>query len=209
MYKNGLLFEEEYVKELKKEFFMVDSDPEIGERLFFDNSGGSLRLKSCVLAKSETEAYPDCPERVHERATVLKKMVTDGTELLLKTVFGAKEGSVMTELTASQTMFQMVGIIMENIPGKNAVVSSLEHPSAFDAVEYYCKKLGRELRVIPANIVTGGIDPEAAADVFHFANDQIADLVSAGALAQIGGSYRTAVEEGYRFFSFGDAMFIC
>jgi arabinogalactan oligomer/maltooligosaccharide transport system substrate-binding protein len=38
-------------------------------------------------------------------------------------------------------------------------------------------------------------DPEAAADVFHFANDQIADLVSAGALAQIGGSYRTAVEE--------------
>ena len=38
-------------------------------------------------------------------------------------------------------------------------------------------------------------DPDAAADVFHFANDQIADLVSAGALAQIGGSYRTAVEE--------------
>ena len=38
-------------------------------------------------------------------------------------------------------------------------------------------------------------DPDAAADVFHFAGDQIADLVSAGALAQIGGSYRTAVEE--------------
>lgn len=38
-------------------------------------------------------------------------------------------------------------------------------------------------------------DPDAAADVFHFANDQIADLVSAGALAQIGGSYRTTVEE--------------
>lgn len=38
-------------------------------------------------------------------------------------------------------------------------------------------------------------DPDAAADVFHFANDQIADLVNAGALAQIGGTYRTAVEE--------------
>lgn len=38
-------------------------------------------------------------------------------------------------------------------------------------------------------------DPDAAADVFHFANDQIADLVNAGALAQIGGAYRTAVEE--------------
>lgn len=37
-------------------------------------------------------------------------------------------------------------------------------------------------------------DPDAAADVFHFANDQLADLVAAGALAQIGGSYRDSVE---------------
>ena len=36
-------------------------------------------------------------------------------------------------------------------------------------------------------------DPEAAADVFHFANDQIADLVSAGVLSQIGGSYKEKV----------------
>lgn len=36
-------------------------------------------------------------------------------------------------------------------------------------------------------------DPDAAADVFHFANDQLSDLVSAGALAQIGGSYRETV----------------
>ncbi len=37
-------------------------------------------------------------------------------------------------------------------------------------------------------------DPDAAADVFHFSNDQIADLVAAGILAQIGGSYKSAVE---------------
>lgn len=36
-------------------------------------------------------------------------------------------------------------------------------------------------------------DPEAAADVFHFSNDQLADLVAAGALAQIGGSYKEKV----------------
>ena len=37
-------------------------------------------------------------------------------------------------------------------------------------------------------------DPDAAADVFSFANDQLVDLVSAGALAQIGGSYKDTVE---------------
>lgn len=36
-------------------------------------------------------------------------------------------------------------------------------------------------------------DPEAAADVFSFSNDQIADLVSAGVLSQIGGSYKEKV----------------
>ncbi len=36
-------------------------------------------------------------------------------------------------------------------------------------------------------------DPDAAADVFHFSNDQLADLVAAGALAQIGGTYKADV----------------
>ena len=37
-------------------------------------------------------------------------------------------------------------------------------------------------------------DPDAAADVFSFSNDQLADLVAAGALAQIGGTYKTTAE---------------
>jgi len=162
-YSNGLLFDEAYIKELKEAFFMVDSDPEMGKRLFFDNSGGSLRLKAAVERKLECETFPDCPERGHKRAKMLKLIEENATREILKTVFGAEDGAIMTELTASQTMFQLVGIIMENTEGKNAVVSSLEHPSAFDAVAYYCKKTGRELRVIPANPQTGGIDPEAAA----------------------------------------------
>ncbi len=68
---------------------------------------------------------------------------------------------LITELTASQTMFHAVGTIMEGVDwGKNAVTSALEHPSAHDAVEYYCKKTGREFREVPANKVTGGLDPD-------------------------------------------------
>lgn len=158
-YPNGLSFSRELISELKERFFYVDDDG-CGQRLFFDNSGGSLRLKRCVEAKADCEAYPDCPERAHEMARELKSIVKKGTEELLKTVFGASSGAIMTELTASQTMFQMVGMIMENVKGKNAVVSCLEHPSAFDAVEYYCKKTGRELRVVPANKKTGRIDAD-------------------------------------------------
>lgn len=161
-YPNGLLFDADLQKELKEKFCYADADPLYGERLFFENSGGSLRLKKCVEAKAALEMFPDCPERIHERSLYLRGIVEKGTKEILEIIFGAKSGALISELTASQTMFHMVGLILENIPGTNAVVSSIEHPSAFDAVEYYCRKTGKELRVIPANPLTGGIDPEEA-----------------------------------------------
>ncbi len=159
----GNFFDDTYQKELKEKFYHADADPEHGTRLFFDNSGGSLRLKKCVEAKAALECFPDCPERIHARSVYLKGLVEEGTKQILEIMFGAKSGALMTELTASQTMFQMVGLIMENIEGTNAVVSAIEHPSAFDAIEYYCQKTGKEMRVVPANQKTGGIDPDTVA----------------------------------------------
>lgn len=157
--KNGILFSDEYQKHLKEQFCYPDADPEHGKRLFFENSGGSLRLKQAVEAKASAEQYPDCPERVRGRGFELSRYVKDGTEDILKTVFGAKSGALLTELSASQAMFHAVGTIMEGTSwGTNAVTSSLEHPSAHDAVEYYCGRTGREFRVVPANKETGGID---------------------------------------------------
>lgn len=160
---NGLLFETAFQKALKEKFYYADFDSAGTERLFFDNSGGSLRLKNAVEAKASIEQLPDCPERTHRQAQALNAVVQNGTQEMISCVFGAESGALITELTASQAMFHMVEMIMENIPGTNAVVSVLEHPSSFDAVAYHCRKLGKELRVIPADPATGAIDPETAA----------------------------------------------
>lgn len=156
----GILFDDEFQKELKSKFYYADADPEHGKRLFFDNSGGSLRLKKCVEVKALMEQFPDCPERIHERSKYLRGLVDEGTKQILDIMFNGKSGALMTELTASQTMFHMVGLIMENVEGTNVVVSAIEHPSAYDAIAYYCEKTGREMRVVPANQTTGGIDPD-------------------------------------------------
>lgn len=157
----GILFSEEFQKSLKAQFCYGDSDPDYGQRLFFENSGGSLRLRRAVEAKSSLEQFPDCPERVRGKGFDLSKYVSEGTKEILEIVFGAKSGALITELTASQAMFHAVGTIMEHVTwGTNAVTSSLEHPSAHDAVEYYCARTNREFREVPANKVTGGIDPD-------------------------------------------------
>ena len=113
MEKYGVLFETEFQKSLKEKFCYADADPEYGKRLFFDNSGGSLRLKRCVEKKAELEFFPDCPERIHARSVYLKGLVEKGTKEILEIIFGAKSGALITELRASQTMFQLVGMIME------------------------------------------------------------------------------------------------
>lgn len=185
--KNGVLFSDEYQKNLKDQFCYADADPEHGSRLFFENSGGSLRLKKAVEAKASIEQFPDCPERIRGRGYELSHYVSEGTKEILEVIFGAKpdHGALITELSASQTMFQAVGAIMENCGwGTNAVTSSLEHPSAHDAVEYYCDKTGREFRVVPANKTTGGIDVE---DVLKCV-DKDTCLVSIMAASNISGN---------------------
>lgn len=162
-YPNGLLLPREVQKKCKQSFCLADRDAAGSKRLFFDNSGGALRLAKCAQVKAELEAFPDCPERSHAAALALRRIVEEGTRELMEVVFGATRGAILTELTASQVMFHIVQIILEGTDGGNAVVSALEHPSAFDAVAYYCERTGKELRVAYPDKETGRIEPDAVA----------------------------------------------
>ena len=208
-YKNGLLFDADFQKELKENFCYADADPLYGERLFFENSGGSLRLKAAVKAKARIEQHPDCPERFHQQALKMNRLVQEGTRDILSCVFGTESGALITELTASQTMFHMVELIMENISGTNAVVSVLEHPSAFDAVAYYCQKTGKELRVIPADPATGAIDPDTAASLVD-ENTCLLSVMSAsnvtGAIMDISAIVRKARAKKPDLYILADAV---
>lgn len=203
--KNGILLSDEYQQKLKEQFCYPDEDPEHGKRLFFENSGGSLRLRKAVETKAYVEEFPDCPERVRGRGYEMSHYVSDGTKDILETVFGAKSGSLITELSASQTMFAAVGTIMEGIKwGTNAVTSSLEHPSAHDAVEYYCNQTGREFRVVPANKITGGIDVE---EVLKYV-DKDTCLVSIMAASNISGNIMDIKEISRRVREINPEIFV-
>ena len=158
-----ILFDPKLQSEIKDRFYYVNEDYLGRKRQFFENSGGSLRLKAAVSEKARLEKIPDCPERVHDTSLMLKQVKADGIRDIMEIIFGAKHGSgaLVTELTASQCMFQIVRAIMENAGfGTNAVTTSLEHPSAFDAVQYYCQRTGREFRVAMADPKTGGVELE-------------------------------------------------
>lgn len=138
-----LMFPDALMREIKNRFHYVDHDIEGRERLFFDNAGGSFRLKSATEAFTRIDALPDCPERIHVVALFLQKVQATGTDDI-RTIINAKGGSVYAALTASGAMFDMVRAVTENIPGTNMVTSILEHPSSFDAMSMYAKRMGKK-----------------------------------------------------------------
>lgn len=157
-----IFFDAKLQAEIKERFFYVNEDYLGRKRQFFENSGGSLRLKAAVAEKARLEYIPDCPERIHDTSMMLKQVKADGIKDIMEVIFGAYpgQGALVTELTASQCMFQVVRTILENTDGTNAVTTSIEHPSAYDATEQYCKRTGKEFRVAMANPKTGGVDVE-------------------------------------------------
>ncbi len=157
----GSLFETELLKEIREKFCDVEQDPIFGcDRLFFDNAGGSFRLKAASEAFQKADSIPDCPEHRQKQALWLQEVQRKGTEDI-KMMFNApEESSVATNLTASMMMFEMTRAIAEGVPGTNVVTTALEHPSAFDSAKYFAERTGKELRVAQTNRVTGGVDVE-------------------------------------------------
>lgn len=160
MSSQGHLFSDSLMEQIKQRFHYVDHDVDGSERLFFDNAGGSFRLKAASEAFARIDALPDCPERIHARALFLQDVQAKG-EADVRHILNARGGSVYLSLTASAAMFEMVRAVMENVPGNNAVTTILEHPSSFDAMQRYCELTGKALRVAPSNPETGGVDVDA------------------------------------------------
>jgi cysteine desulfurase / selenocysteine lyase len=155
----GILFSDTLMRDIKNRFHYVDHDIQGRERLFFDNAGGSFRLKAATEAFARIDALPDCPERIHELSIFLQKTQAEGSADF-RTILNARGGSVYASLTASGAMFDMVRAVAEHVPGTNMVTSVLEHPSSFDAMSLYAEREGKELRVAKSNAVTGGVDVE-------------------------------------------------
>jgi selenocysteine lyase/cysteine desulfurase len=155
------VFDAPLLQEIRDRFYFVDEDCRGKKRIFFENSGGSLRLKEAVAAKSELEKVGECPERSNDIADWLQEIKEQGLSDLKTVVFGGDEtGAIVTELTPSQVMYRITRAIVENVPGKNVVTTALEHPSAYDSAKIYAEKMGMEFRVANANPKTGGVDTE-------------------------------------------------
>lgn len=157
---HGKLMPRELTAQVCDRYYHVDVDPFTKKkRLFFDNSGGSCRLKEASRRFQEVDDLPNCGGHGGEASDYLDSLRTQACEDL-STMFNAKDGCIVTAMTASIIIFDVTECIIENIPGKNVVTTQLEHPSAYDSASGFAEKFGKELRVAKTDPRTGSIKPE-------------------------------------------------
>ncbi|RFC77220.1 aminotransferase class V-fold PLP-dependent enzyme [Streptomyces sp. AcE210] len=178
------LFSDTTMKFVREQFAHLERDAHGCERLFFENSGGSLRLRAAAERALEVSLSPDSNSRPNQAARDLARIQQQGESDLLAFFNGDPDGALFPTATASQAMFAVVRTIAENVPGTNIVTTALEHPSSYDACARQAERTGRELRVAPADPTTGGIDPAAVAALV----DSHTSLVSVIATSNITGA---------------------
>ena len=92
------LFSNELLEEIRERFAYIDIDPLTQKkRLFFDNAGGSFRLKSANEKFAQLDLIPNCPMRDHEVSKYLTEVEQKGIDDT-RVIFNAKNGSIATYL---------------------------------------------------------------------------------------------------------------
>lgn len=155
--KFGKLLSAEDMAKARSSFYLLDKNPDGTPRIFFENAGGSLRLKAAADRFHQLDMIPDCDGRKHPLAVELKNLVHKAEDDI-RVIFNVQGGTIASGLTASQLMFSMVEAVVNNIPGTNVVTTVLEHPSSYDSSETFAQRTGKELRVAPSNMLTGGCE---------------------------------------------------
>lgn len=143
-------------QQIQDQFYFLNQDVYGNDRLFFENAGGSLRLKAAVDTQSKYSAFPDCPERKHDVALDIRRVIEQGTEDV-RLFLNAKDGSIGTSLTASKMMFEIISAAAAAKSNGNIVTTAIEHPSSFDACQFASEQYGHELRVAEADPASGSI----------------------------------------------------
>ena len=89
------MFDDQLLSEIRDRFHHVDQCPYQGPRIFFENAGGSLTLKSVVEVNAHLSSIPDNQGRDNPASHELVRIINKAREDM-KTFFGVKEGLVFT-----------------------------------------------------------------------------------------------------------------
>jgi len=154
------MFNESLLSEIRDRFHHVDSCPYQGPRVFFENAGGSLTLKSVVETNTRLASIPDNQGRDNPASHELVRIINQSREDM-RTFLGVETGPVFSGESGTELLFRLVrAAILGSEKGGNVVGSTLEHPATVSAGKRWSKVAGKEYRAVLHDNFTATVTAE-------------------------------------------------
>lgn len=158
---------ENLLKDVRARFAYVDSCPFQGERIFFENAGGALTLKSVVSRTAEYAAIPDNQGRDNPASHELMRVIAQARKDM-HLFLNASSGQVLFGESGTEMLFRMISTAcLGTAPGGNVVSSTVEHPATRSAAIRWAEIAEKELVTVVHNDETGDVTAQDYARVVN------------------------------------------
>ena len=148
--------EEDILKEIRNKFCHVNACPFSGKRIFFENAGGSLTLKSVAKRSGELAAIPDNQGRDNSGSKgvmdFIRKSKTDALEF-----FNTEKGSIIIGESGTELLFRLIRAVILDSDKGTVVGSTLEHPASRSATTKWSAHSSKHLILVPHCQETGSV----------------------------------------------------
>ena len=139
------MFDNELMSQIRDRFCHVDTCPYQGPRIFFENAGGGLTLKSVVEVNTQLAGIPDNQGRDNPASHELVRIINEARDNM-RCFLGVDDGPVFTGESGTELIFRMVRAAALGSPAGNMVGSTLEHPATVSASKRWAQIAGKEYR---------------------------------------------------------------
>ena len=161
---DGPGFDDALLREIRDRFVNVDSDPFSGKRIYFENAGGTLRLKSVVELVSTLTGLPDNAGRLNPASREVDEAITRGRRDIAL-FLGARSGTIAAEQSTTGMIFRILDTAARSGGSGNLVITNLDHASSFDATKIIAERYCLEARIASLDPATGQVPAENIASL--------------------------------------------
>lgn len=148
---------------IRSRFAHVEECPFQGPRIFFENAGGALTLKSVVETSARFAAIPDNQGRDNPASRALVGVI-DRAKADMAVLMNASSGQFFVGESGTELLFRMIRTACINAPkGARVLGSSLEHPASRSAARRWAAIAGLDYVNVPHDDASGTVTAEAYA----------------------------------------------
>ncbi|MEM7544708.1 MAG: aminotransferase class V-fold PLP-dependent enzyme [Pseudomonadota bacterium] len=150
--------------DIRSRFAHVDTCPFEGKRIFFENAGGALTLKSVVETSAKFAAIPDNQGRANGASAELMRIIADAKAATM-TFLNATDGQVFVGESGTELLFRIIRDACIGSAEGSVIGSTIEHPASRSAALRWAEEAGKTYLSVPHDDATGTVSAAAYAAI--------------------------------------------